>query len=261
MTRTYLLLAFCFLSVFGVQATSKQSENSDQPKKTATNRQATAQRKVQSPPAATVSNTTFIYKPAPEENQKARDEKPIHNWNDHINSLSTAVMAAFTVLMCVVVYRQGQTTKISQRAWVFSDIPISPQQSGDQIQVICKITNSGHTPAWITSIGSSGQFVKSEEDLPRIPNYPKTKEFGQSGLALAPQGYTESGVMFEMKRFESVQRGEVILYFYGFVKYRDAFDQPHVTRYCYHLKQSQDITSQSILEFYTNGPEGYNTAD
>jgi hypothetical protein len=260
-TRTYLSLAFCFLGVFGAQTASKKSENSDQPKKTATNRQAAAQQTVKNPPAATVSNTTFIYKPTPDENQKARDEKPKHDWVDHINSFSTGVIAAFTVLMFVVVYRQDQTTKISERAWVVSNTPGSPQRSEDKVQVVCKIMNTGRTPAWITLIGSSAQFVKSEEDLPRIPNYPVTTRFGQRGSVLTPHGHTEAGVSFETKRLEYVERGEVILYFYGFVEYRDAFNQTHMTRYCYRLKRSQDLTSQSLFEFYVDGPGGYNTAD
>jgi len=260
--KSYLSLALCFLGVLGAQTASKKSENSDQPKKTATNRQKAAQQTVKSPPAATVSNTTFIYKPAPDDNQKARDEKPKHDWVDHINSYSTAVIAAFTVLMFVVVRRQDRAMKIAERAWIVSDIG-SPQPIGskDTIQVICKIMNNGRTPAWITAMGSCGQFVRSEQDLPTNPNYTPAKPFAQSGTVLTPNGYTETGISFEAKRLELAEKGEVILYFFGFVEYRDVFDQKHKTRYCYRLKPSQDLTSQTSLAFYIDGPEGYNMAD
>lgn len=261
-TRTYLSLSLCFLGVFVAQTASKKGENTDQPKKAATNRQEAAQPTVKSSPATTVSNTTFIYKPTPDDNQKARDEKPKHDWIDHINSLSTAVIAAFTVLMFVIVRRQDWAMKIAERAWIVSDIG-SPQPVGskDTVQIICKIMNRGRTPAWITAMGSCGQLVKSEQDLPTNPNYTIAKPFNQRGSVLTPNGYTETGISFEAKRLELVEKGEVILYFLGFVEYRDVFNQKHKTQYCYRLKPSQDLTSQTSLDFYIDGPEGYNTAD
>lgn len=262
-TRTYLSLALCFLlGVFGAQTASKKVENTGQPKKGPTKGQDAAQPAVKSSPATTVSNTTFIYKPAPDDNQKARDEKPNHDWVNNINSFSTAVIAAFTVLMFVVVHRQDRAMKIAERAWIVSDIgPPQPVGSIDTVQVKCKIMNNGRTPAWITAMGSSGQFVRSEQDLPTNPNYTLAKPFAHSGTVLTPNGYTETGISFETKRLELAEKGEVILYFFGFVEYRDVFDQKHKTRYCYRLKPSQDLTSQTSLDFYIDGPEGYNTAD
>ena len=176
--------------------------------------------------------------------------------------VTTAVIAAFTVLMFVVVHRQDRAMKIAERAWIVSDIgPPQPVGSIDTVQVKCKIMNNGRTPAWITAMGSSGQFVRSEQDLPTNPNYTLAKPFAHSGTVLTPNGYTETGISFETKRLELAEKGEVILYFFGFVEYRDVFDQKHKTRYCYRLKPSQDLTSQTSLDFYIDGPEGYNTAD
>lgn len=270
----YVLFAFVGLAVaaapeilfaFGAQATSKKGEDTGQSKKTTANRQQTAQPAVKTAPSATVCNTTFIYEPAPTNNQPDRttDEKPKHDWIDHINLLSTAVIAAFTFLMFVAMRRQDRTTKISQRAWIISDIGVPEHIESTIFQVICKIRNNGQTPAWITSMGSCGRLVKSESELPVNPKdngYTLAGPFGESGSVLTPQAYTETGIPITNEQLRQIERKESILYFFGFVEYRDAFKEKHLTRYCYRLKQSLDLKSPGAFDFYVDGPQDYNTA-
>jgi hypothetical protein len=43
---------------------------------------------------------------------------PSHDWIDYINACSTAVIAAFTILLFVGVVWQIRTSKAIERAWV-----------------------------------------------------------------------------------------------------------------------------------------------
>ena len=219
---------------------------------------------VNTAPAGTILDATSIDKPAPQAGKSdgATNEKPKHDLIDHINLLSTAVVAVFTFMIFVVMRRQDRAMKIAERAWVVSDIgSLEPTTRNDKVQVICKLRNNGRTPAWVTAMGSCGKLVRSENELPENPPYTDAGPFTEKGSVLSPNAFTETGIPITAEQLQTLVRGEMILYFMGYVKYRDAFNQKHEARYCYRLKPSQDLASPVPLEFYVDGPDHLNSAD
>lgn len=216
------------------------------------------------PPVATVLDTASIDEPTSQagQSERTKNEKPKHDWIDRINSLSTVAMAAFTILIFVIMRRQLRATQIVERAWIVPDIgDPEPTQSKDTVQVICKIWNKGHTPAWITAMGACGQLVKSDKDLPEEPPYTQAGPFSKKGSALSPNAHTETGIPITIEQLKKAREREITLYFLGYIEYRDAFGEMHTTRYCFQMKPSQDLTKQIPLEFYVGGPHRFNTVD
>jgi len=257
------LIALCMLgSLIFLQV--KHTDNLAQPDKAADNSQSAAKQTVNVAPATTVPSATSINEPAAgtDETDGTKAEKPKHDLIDQINSLSTAVIAAFTVLMFVVMRRQDRAMKIAERAWVVSDIgSLEPTMQSDKVQVVCKMRNNGRTPAWITAMGSCGKLVKSKDELPEHPPFTDAGPFTEKGSVLSPNAFTETGIPITAQQLQTIVRSDVILYFIGYVKYRDAFNQNHETRYCYQLKPSHDLTSTAPLEFYVGGPDRFNRID
>jgi hypothetical protein len=238
---------------------SKQGGNLTQTDKRTQNSQNTTTPTVQSTPTATVPSATPVNKPTTQNNQ-SDGSYSLFDAN-HINSFSTAVIAAFAALTFFIVWRQDRDRKLSERAWILPDIGgLEGTKASDVFQVKCKIRNTGRTPAWITSMGACAYFVKDEKDLPKTPNYTRAGPFAGKGTLLSPDAFTETGVPVTQQQAEQVRRGEMTLYFSGFVQYRDIFGEKHETRYCYQLKPSHDLTG-APSEFYVGGPDRYNVAD
>jgi hypothetical protein len=243
---------------------SQPAHNLNQAEIATADRQSTTQPAINATPAGTVSDAASVNEEASQADQTkiTTGEKPKHDLIDHINLLSTAVIAVFTFMMFVVMRRQDRATKIAERAWVVSDIgSLEPTTRNDKVQVICKIRNNGRTPAWITAMGSCGKLVRSESDLPENPPFTDAGPFTPKGSVLSPNAFTETGIPITAQQLQTLVRGEVILYFMGYVKYRDAFNQKHETQYCYQLKPSHDLTSTAPLEFYVGGPDRFNRID
>lgn len=166
---------------------------------------------------------------------KRQQSKPEHNWVDLLNSISTAVVAAFTMAMVFVVYSQNRATKLAQRAWVVPDFEVPPPFSlGRTTRFAWKLTNRGQTPAWITAVSKPmGKIVPKKEALPGEPQYEIQNPFPEEGLPLTPNGNFEQFTWVTSADQANVEIGEKDLYIFGTIKYRDIFGSQHETRYCF----------------------------
>jgi hypothetical protein len=182
----------------------------------------------------------------------------IHNLIDFINSLSTFVVAIFTIVMCVLVGRQNHATRLMERPWIVVDMekPV-PYESNKKIRYVATIMNQGHTPAWITAMGSHGQIVKTIEDLPKQPQYDMAGPFSKKGSPMPPGAVVHQPFWLEETRLSQVERGESTLFLFGMVKYRDVFGVEHETRYCYQFKPALGLTDPVMRDFYVGGPDTY----
>lgn len=245
----------------------QQSRNLNRAEKTTAQSQQAAQSAINIPPVGTIPDAAFVDKPAAGANQDNRttDEKPKHDffslWTVLINTMATAVIAVFTFMMFRVNCRQNRETKIIERAWVVPEIGfLQPTKTGETFQVICKVHNKGRTPARITRMASAGQYVPKGDDLPETFRYPKEAEpFTERGYVMPPGAITETGIAIESGHLQLIKEQKGDFYFLGLIEYRDTFDQHHVTKYCYQLKPSQDLTNP-IFEFYIGGPDRFNDA-
>lgn len=185
----------------------------------------------------------------------------VHKVIDVINSFSTVVIAVFTVVMCYVVRNQNRATQIAERAWIVSDMEAAPPYEPNQtIRYVCRIRNKGRTPAWITEMGSRGHVVKTENDLLTVPPYDMAGPFPKKGTPLPPEAFIPHPFWLDSAKLEKVEQGELTLYLFGMVKYRDVFDEEHEMRYCYQFKPALGGTDPAMRDFYFGGPKAYNSA-
>jgi hypothetical protein len=213
------------------------------------------------PTAANASNVTLS---APSANYQQTFNQ--NNTWDHLATLltaiATAVIAIFTYLTWGIYREQLHAAKLDQRAWVIPIIGVitaTPDQKMFQVKV--DLRNNGKTPAWITAAGSAGKGATKQQPLPAIPPYGEMAPFSEKGNLLSPTGAFTQGFPLPKERLDLVQAGQAQLFIFGYAKYRDAYGDPHVVRYCFEAKKAQDINHPFPLEFYVGGPDNYTDAD
>ncbi len=183
----------------------------------------------------------------------------ITHWFDYLTAVSTAVSGLFAILIWVVYREMLRATKITERAWLVSDIGLieETKRTGTH-QVIVQLKNNGKTPAWVTAAGSNGQWVSDQNPLPKIPKYDLMEPFTKEGQLLPPTAWLPQGFPLEKARIDKAVKKELILYIFGFVEYRDVYGEQHVTRYCYRAKPALDLNHPNALDFYFESPaDGY----
>jgi len=212
------------------------------------------------PPTIVVSDSVL------NEQKAQEDKKTVKNY--HIDSFFTGVIAAFTVLTFWIYRGQLNATKIAERAWMvsnsISELPIydhlARQPAGKTFPLRFLQTNLGRTPAWITAMGSRANLVSQGQNLPIEPIYDWSGPFPPEGTVLPPQANIPQGADITLDDLSHIDNGDVTLYFYGAVKYRDVFRKKHEARYCYIFKPKPSAIDLSPRDFCIGGPANYNQA-
>jgi hypothetical protein len=127
--------------------------------------------------------------------------------------------------------------------------------------------NAGRTPAQLTSIWSRFIAVDRLSDLAEKPDYTIAKERMYEGEPLEPKSKERQTVWFSTPletnlSFDDMQKksrsGQCFLYSYGYVRYRDVWGNPHVTRF-----GVVRVITDSIMRDYwvAAGPPAYNQSE
>jgi hypothetical protein len=211
------------------------------------------------PPTATNTSDRPITTPNKNSEQK-------YNQWDHLSvfltALATVLIAFFTWLTWRVYEAQLKAMKINARAWVVPMInPIEPTKDPTKFQVRVELRNTGETPAWMIEAGSRGKGATKQEPLPITPSYDKMGPFTEKGTLLTPTGSLTHGFSLEKERLDHVHAEKSQLFIFGYAKYRDVYGDPHIVRYCFEAKKSNDANHPHPLEFYVSGPPDYWEAD
>jgi hypothetical protein len=261
------LIATLVLAVLTFAPLQDGSKSEGQSNKANAARHDAQRKKKVPPPTAPVSSERKIDQPTLQYNQ-ANTEQPakpehrlFHNVIDILNALSTVVIATFTATMWRAIHNQNRAFRIAERAWLVPEIQFPPQQSEDgQIELLNHFLNKGRTPAWVTGMGSRGQILRPEDELPPEPTYTLAGPFPPEGNVLPPKAFTRQGLPLSPQQWASIERGEAVFYFFGFVTYRDIFGADHETRYCFRFKPGPTPTDPAPRDFYVAGPRAYNRA-
>jgi hypothetical protein len=132
----------------------------------------------------------------------------------------------------------GNATAVidSERAWIVADPETPPPFEKDHItRLVCRLRNVGKTPARIMEVAER-VFVANEKcPLPENPEYlPQNihRSSPKGGALMAPNVTMTRLLNVYPSEMGQVERGESILYVYGYVIYRDVFSQQeHRTDY------------------------------
>lgn len=262
MANIFAMLLFAVLTF----SSSIQDEGKgvSQPKNANAAHNDAKQKKNMPPPAAPVPCESKVDQPTIQYNQTNEGEaaKPVHSGIDFLNAISTAVVGLFTIVLGIVGILQFRATKTAERAWIVPDIQFPPvERTNGGIECLNHFLNKGRTPGWVTAMGSSGQILRAEDQLPPEPTYrTMAGPFPIGGNVLPPNAYTRQGIPLSAQEWASMQSGEYAFYFFGFVTYRDIFGAEHLTRYCFRYKPGPTEADPAPRDFYVAGPEPYNRA-
>jgi hypothetical protein len=180
----------------------------------------------------------------------------------YLTAASTVIVTIFTILIWLVYRAMLHATKINERAWIVPVVaPIEPTESPEEFQVKVDLRNNGKTPAWITAAGSCGKGATEQQPLPTKPPYTEMKPFSKKGTLLSPSGSFTQGFLLTKERLDHVHAGKSQLFIFGYAAYRDVYGDPHIVRYSFEARKSQDANHPHPLEFYVGGPSGYIDAD
>jgi hypothetical protein len=201
--------------------------------------------------------------------------------SDAVSAYSPAIIAAFTLVTMLAFLYQIRVTRNSERAWIGIS-EIEPQEqlywiqfppNSDVLSVTQHFRVRGRTPARITEIYSRCCIVNRIEDLPSRPEYRTGDRVGyqhipQDGLIVPPDEEVSVVVEFEgldgrksptVEQITNVRQRAAILVLYGVVRYRDAFNRKHETRFCYVFDPAlRNPGSPSVGRFVIGGPSAYN---
>lgn len=204
-----------------------------------------------------------------------------HDWVDWLNASSTAVIAAFTILMFLAVMRQIGTSRDTERAWVIaSPVDNAPAlgfipDAGSNLQAhlmgankrnafTCSFKSTGNTPARIVEIAIRYRYVATLADIPPEPDYGNRTPLNDLPLVKEESvgfiTFLEPNAILPKASTDAVERQQAFLYAYGIVVYRDVYNRVHETRfgYIYHFPQGGDPRERGFRKEML--PPAYNEA-
>ena len=165
----------------------------------------------------------------------------------------------------------------AERAWMsVAPVQLNPAfGAGDannpqyRLAVGMNISNTGRTPARILRSTLLYAWTDNSWPLPFTPVYLPEEITIHSGLLLMPNSQPIAHIAFlkpfdvlTVEQVEAVKDRKAFVYAYGFVEYRDVFDEKvvHETRFCYVYNFPQPGEPQFLKGLMPGGPEGYNKA-
>lgn len=188
----------------------------------------------------------------------------------------TGAIALFSGAAAVAAVVQASATQQKERAWlvaVMEQVPdslVQPPPSTETkfatgiYRLACTIQNKGNSPAWINEWAARLEVVPAQDDwakeLPPTPGYDEVTRVGDFGATMPPNAMLPITRLLDPQTAATIERGDLALYFYGFVKYRDAFKKRRETRFCFRLKLALGLTDPATRGFYIAGPPEYNKA-
>jgi len=209
-------------------------------------------------------------------------------WVNLALAVATSVLALFAALQASAAKGMVKALINSERAWVLVGAVGNPREGWyrpDMQQYfpggVFRFRVYGNTPARIVNARMRLHPVPvvpgsdpPKPDLPATPNYgsgsgPTALEIPGEGITLPPRGtFTirvglEGGQLTE-DQWTKLQRREMLMCAYGFVKYRDSFDKERETRISYTYDFAlggvfTDTDGKPINPpgFYPGGPDAY----
>jgi hypothetical protein len=138
----------------------------------------------------------------------------------------------------------------SERAWVVAEIPcISDIAIGQPLSIIWTVKNGGKTTARVMEKGENFSVQPSLTSLPEQPHY-RGPTLWPDALVLAPNSTLSCALRVpDPDTWQPIEDGYMILFVYGFVKYRDVFEREHETRYIFRYDASKAFSIDGKLEY------------
>ena len=156
----------------------------------------------------------------------------------------------------------------SERAWLLPAILVEPRNLlevahdnyPNSIEIAVRFRNVGRTPAWVTGWYCTTLVTSNERVTPF--DYGEGHSSLNQGEAMAAGSrenlYADFAVT-ELSTIADIRRGRSYLYVYGFLTYRDVFNQTHHTYFSRRYSRRQTAPGATEEGWMVIGPQGANS--
>ncbi len=189
---------------------------------------------------------------------------PAHDWIDYINACSTAVIAAFTILLFIGVIWQIHTSKAIERAWVMAQIDGDRKKwadgkvhivegsgtSGDSTGtwIILTCHNEGKSPAWIYEKRVKFEVVPRVNPAPDFDSLPVVFN-GREPIGIGQAAIPNVTKLHRLEIAEGHAKSGDIMVIYGIVKYHDIFKESRTATFGYQItREAEGYTLGRLTE-------------
>jgi hypothetical protein len=200
------------------------------------------------------------------------DVRKIHkDMGDYLYIGATLLVALGTLTLARIAYIQAQAARLnaqavinSERPWMVAYMEELPQvtdqsQANLTIRMACHVKNIGRTPAILFCKGDRREILEKEK-RPTIPPVYENKVVWERGSMMPPKAEILIVSYLEPSEREEVYTGKRVLWFYGAIRYKDAFGKFHWTKYCFRYTPQLGGKDPVTAGFYPDGPPEYNEA-
>jgi hypothetical protein len=183
-------------------------------------------------------------------------------------------IVGIVVGVCTLLFIKAQADHIvtTGRPWMVAKMSGVPLITFGYAGAVCHLENCGKSTAYIIEIGNAIEILKAGESLPdKFPNFGTGKfcRWDGNGVPLFPEGVIERSAgkdTGDSDMVGSILSGAKVVWFYGYIKYRDAFigrgvfrSRLRETRYSFRWQPpKQDFGIKAT--FFVEGPPEYNRA-
>ena len=192
----------------------------------------------------------------------------LRDWSGWLMALAAFVIALFTMLATTYLGRQVKKMRSLERAWIVGspqvrkfDVPPGP---GERLIYSFTLKNVGRTPARILETGFAVRKVESLALIPMEPKYAGTEERSFHGAMLVPNDsivITATGGEITPDEYTALKNQKLVMYAYGYVKYRDVFERYRETRFCHYCRfPGTGDPLQEGIQLCVEAPKAYNRA-
>lgn len=175
-------------------------------------------------------------------------------------SLALAIVAFGSAMAAL---RQAHHIVVSERAWMIAapenPNPPVPQSNAREsmaphvTMVLIRFFNKGKTPAFIGRISTGGCVIPSN-DAPNLSDRLVSDELGF--IPVVPEHHIPwNHPRITAERAIKIRTGELVLWIYGTVEYKDAFRGYHRTDFCFRWEPTNE---SGVSEWIMDGPQGSN---
>lgn len=155
----------------------------------------------------------------------------------------------------------------SERAWLLPAILVEPpnllemarDSYPNSIEIAVRFNNAGRTPAWVTGWYCTTLITPNERVTPF--DYGEGHSSLNQGEPMTAGSNDNLYVDFavpELSTIADIQQGRSYFYVYGFLNYRDVFNQTHQTYFSRRYSRRQFAPGTSEEGWMVIGPEGAN---
>jgi hypothetical protein len=192
-----------------------------------------------------------------------------------IIGVGAGVIGAIALIWSTILTRRAANAALlnaqavidSERAWLLPAILVEPRNLlemaynnyPNSIEIAVRFSNVGRTPAWVTGWYCTSLITPNERVTPFEygEGYSSLNQ-GEPMTAGSSENLFADFAVTELSTIADIREGRMYFYVYGFLTYRDVFNQTHQTYFSRRYSRRQIALREFEEGWIVIGPEGAN---